>query len=66
MSLAPNDENSARVLVDALEQQQSQKPVSEVVGCESGIQAVFGPRLLAKVEKACVKDESADRWNLAS
>lgn len=63
--LASNNNNSAGFLVHALEQQEREQPVSEVVGRKGDVEPVTRPRLLAKVEHASVEDEGADGRDLA-
>lgn len=63
--LASNNNNSAGFLVHALEQQEREQPVSQVVGRKGDVEPVTRPRLLAKVEHASVEDEGADGRDLA-
>lgn len=63
--LAADDNNSAGHLVHALEQEEGEQPVAEIVGSEGGVEPLACPRLLAKVLKAGVKNEGSNWRDVA-
>lgn len=63
MGLASEYNDTASLLVHALEQQEGEEPMAEIVRGEDGVQPIIRPRLIAEILEAGAVDEGTDRWN---
>lgn len=61
VGLAPDHDDPPGFLVHALEQEEGEQEMPEVIRREGGVEAIAGPRLLAEVVEASSEDQGADR-----
>lgn len=63
MALASDYNDPTSLLVHAPQQEKGEEPVAKIVCGKGSVEPTVRPRLLAKVLKASIEDEGADRWD---